>query len=141
MLDSMQPGVTGTVSVVVDDSLTVPGVSSKFPRFDTMPKVFATGYMVAFAECAAMDAMAAHLEDGEDSVGIEVDMTHSAPTAVGMTVTAFAELVEVAGRILTFRVELNDDAGLIGAGLHKRAVINRAKFEAGVEKRRESAQA
>ena len=138
MLDSMQPGISGTLSVVVDESLTVPGVSDKYPRFDAMPQVFATGYMVAFAECAAMEAMAPHMEDGEDSVGIEVNVTHSAPTAVGMTVTALAELVEAEGRILTFRVELHDDAGLIGAGLHKRAVINRAKFDAGVEKRRET---
>lgn len=140
MLESMQPGITGTLSVTVDDSLTVPAVSDKYPRFDAMPKVFATGYMVAFAECAAMEAMAPHLTDGEDSVGIEVDMTHSAPTPVGMSVTAFAELVEVAGRILTFRVELHDDAGLIGAGLHKRAVINRATFDASVEARRGAAQ-
>lgn len=138
MLDSMRPGITGTLSVVVDESLTVPAVSPKYPRFDSMPQVFATGYMVAFAECAAMEAMAEHLEVGEDSVGIEIDVTHTAPTPVGMTVTAFAELVEAEGRILTFRVELHDDVGLIGAGVHKRAVINRAKFDAGVARRRDS---
>ncbi|WP_040284403.1 thioesterase family protein [Tessaracoccus massiliensis] len=138
MLDSMKVGITGTLSVVVDESLTVPGVSDKYPRFDAMPQVFATGFMVAFAECAAMEAMAEHLEEGEDSVGIEIDVTHSAPTPVGMEVKAFAELVEADGRFLTFRVELHDEVGLIGAGLHKRAVINRAKFDASVEKRRMS---
>ena len=138
MLDSMQPGLTGSVSVAIDDSLTVPAVSDAYPRFDTMPRVFATGYMVAFAECAAMEVMAAHLEDGEDSVGIEVNFTHTAPTPVGLTVTAEAELIAVDGRILSFVVRLRDDAGPIGEGTHKRAVINRAKFEAGLEKRRAS---
>lgn len=136
MLDSMLPGLTGTLSVTVDDSLTVPAVSDKYPRFDSMPRVFATGYMVAFAECTAMEAMAPHLEEGEDSVGIGVDFTHTAPTPVGLTVTAEAELLAVEGRILTFKVALRDDAGPIGEGLHKRAVINREKFDAGVEKRR-----
>ncbi|SDY40762.1 fluoroacetyl-CoA thioesterase [Tessaracoccus flavus] len=134
----MRPGITGTLSVTVDESLTVPEVSSKYPRFAEMPQVFATGYMVAFAECTAMEAMAPHLDEGEDSVGIGVDMTHTAPTPVGLTVTAVAELVEVDGRILTFTVTLSDDAGPIGEGRHTRAVINREKFDAGVQRRRES---
>ncbi|HHT13463.1 MAG TPA: thioesterase family protein [Propionibacterium sp.] len=134
----MKPGITGTLSITVDDSLTVPSVSEQYPRFDAMPRVFATGYMVAFAECTSMEAMAPHMDDGEDSVGVGVDFTHTAPTPVGFTVTADAELVEVDGRFLTFTVTLRDDAGVIGEGTHRRAVIDRAKFDAGVEKRRSS---
>lgn len=135
MKSNLQPGATGEVSVLVDDSLTVPGVSDAYPGFADMPRVFATGYMVAFAECAAMAVIAEHLDDGESSVGIDVNFTHTAATAVGMTVTARAELLAVEGKVLSFRVELWDDAGPIGSGTHKRAVIDRGRFEVGVAKR------
>ncbi|MDO5677126.1 MAG: thioesterase family protein [Propionibacteriaceae bacterium] len=135
MKQSLIPGLTASVEVVVDDSLTVPHVSDKYPGFAEMPSVFATGYMVAFAECAAMAVIAEHLEEGESSVGVHVDIAHTAATAVGMTVIATAELLEVDGRFLTFRVDLVDDAGPIGGGSHKRAVILRDKFDASVAKR------
>ena len=139
MKDTLVPGLTASVQVEVDDSLTVPQVSSKYPGFAEMPSVFATGYMVAFAECAAMAVIADHLDDGESSVGIHVDISHTAATAVGMTVTAQAELIEANGRFLTFRVALHDDAGPIGEGTHQRAVIVREKFDASVAKRAASA--
>ncbi len=139
MKSSLVPGLTAQVSVTVDDSLTVPAVSDAYPGFADMPRVFATGYMVAFAECAAMAVIAEHLDEGESSVGIDVNISHTAATAVGMTVTAHAELLEVDGKVLTFRVSLEDEAGPIGQGSHKRAVILRDRFDAGVAKRRDSA--
>ena len=43
-------------------------------------------------------------------------------------VEARVELVNVDGRTLTFQVTLSDNEGPIGEGLHKRAVIDQAKF-------------
>ncbi len=135
MRPGLEVGRTHTVSVVVDDSLTVPGVSDAFPGFADMPRVFATAYLVGFAECAAMGAIADFLEDHESSVGIEVNIDHTAATPVGMTVTAVATVTAVEGRVVSFRVELSDDVGPIGRGTHRRAVIDRAAFDARVAKR------
>ncbi|WOQ16357.1 thioesterase family protein [Raineyella sp. W15-4] len=130
MKPGLAPGQTSTVSVQVDDSLTVPAVSGKFPGFADMPRVFATAFLVGFAECAAMGALADYLEPHEGSVGIDVRFDHTAATPVGMTVTATAEVTAVAGRIVTFHVVLRDDEEQIGEGSHQRAIIDRRKFDA-----------
>lgn len=139
MLDGLTVGATASVSVVVDDTLTVPAVSAKFPRFDTMPRVFATAYLVGFAECAAMAVLHPFLDDGESSVGVKVDFDHTAATPVGLTVTAQATVTAVEGRLLTFDVVLRDDLDEIGRGTHRRAVIDRAKFDARVAKKADAA--
>lgn len=125
-------GARGSVTITVDESLTVPAVSSQYPRFDTMPPVFATAYMVGLAECAAMDALHPALEEGESSVGIDVRFVHTAATPVGMQVTAQAEVTAVDGRVVSFEVVLRDEVDEIGRGTHQRALINQAKFEARV---------
>ena len=139
MKDGLTVGATASVSVVVDDSLTVPAVSDRFPRFDTMPRVFATAYLVGFAECAAMAVLHPHLDEGESSVGVEVHVGHTAATPVGMTVTAEATVTAVDGRLVSFEVVLRDDLDEIGRGTHRRAVIDRAKFDARVAKKADAA--
>ena len=126
----LQVGASHTVSVIVDRTLTVPAVSAAYPGFAEMPEVFATAYMVGFAECAAMGVLAPALEPGEGSVGVEVAFDHTAATPVGLTVTAVATVTAVEPRLVTFHVELSDDAGPIGRGTHKRAIIDRARFDA-----------
>lgn len=122
-------GRRGRVAITVDESLTVPAVSSQYPRFEDMPPVFATAYMVGLAECAAMDALHPVLEHGESSVGIEVSFEHTAATPIGLTVVAEAEVTAVEGRIVTFEVTLHDSLEPIGKGTHRRAVILRDKFD------------
>lgn len=122
-------GTKGSVTVTVDDALTVPAVSSQYPRFDTMPRVFATAFMVGLAECAAMDALHPVLDEGESSVGIDVRFNHTAATPVGMQVTAEAAVTAIEGRVVNFHVVLRDEVEQIGEGTHQRAVINQAKFE------------
>ncbi|WP_299962340.1 thioesterase family protein [uncultured Roseobacter sp.] len=97
-----------------------------------MPPVFATAYMVAFLEATCIELLAPHLDEGEHTVGIHVDVSHVAATPVGMNVKAQVELVEIAKRTLTFKVFAYDESGLIGEGLHKRAVIHVGMFMAAV---------
>jgi len=139
----MKPGLavgqTHTVSVEVRDDLTVPAVSDRFPGFADMPKVFATAYLIGFAECAAMGCLAPYLEENESSVGVDVAFNHTAATPVGLTVTATAEVTGVSGRLVTFKVRLHDDVEQIGEGTHHRAIIDRGKFEARVARKAEDA--
>ena len=140
MKDTLQPGLVATAALPVSPDLTVPRVHGALRAFDDMPPVFATAFMIAFVEATCIDCLRDHLDDGEHSVGTHVDISHEAATPVGMTVEARVELTAAEGRMLSFRVELRDDAGPIGSGTHTRAVIDMAKFmdRAAVKAERES---
>jgi fluoroacetyl-CoA thioesterase len=45
-----------------------------------------------------------------------------------MVVEASVELIDVQGRALTFKVTCRDEAGLIGEGVHRRAIIDLQRF-------------
>jgi predicted thioesterase len=94
--------------------------------------VFATPEMVRLMERAAVRGLAPFLAPQQQSVGTMVNVKHLAATPLGATVTARAELLAVAGRRLTFKVSAHDGVDLIGEGVHERALIDLAKFEARV---------
>ena len=131
MSPDLKPGLRHVQSLRVDQSLTVPAVSKAF-AFEDMPPVFATAFMVGFIEWACIEALRPYLDAGERTVGIHVDVSHTAATPVGLTVTAEVELVAVEGRKLRFRIACCDDAGPIGEGFHERAIIDVAHFMARV---------
>lgn len=91
-------------------------------------EVFATPAMVALMENAAMNAVAAHLEAEQTTVGSQITTTHIKPSALGATITATATLTAVEGRKLTFAVEAHDGETLIGSGTHTRYIVSRERF-------------
>ena len=99
--------------------------------------VFATPYMIALMENAAVNALAPCMAEGEGSVGTRLEVTHDAATPVGMKVWAEAELTAVEGRKLTFAVRAYDEAGPIGGGVHERFVISVDRFLAKAQRRKE----
>ena len=90
--------------------------------------VYATPCMVALMEGAACEAIAEALPEEKTSVGTELNITHISATPVGLEVRAEAEVIAVDGPSLTFKVEAYDEAGKIGEGTHKRAVITTQRF-------------
>ena len=90
--------------------------------------VYATPCMVALMEGAACEAIEAGLEEGETTVGIELNLKHIAATPVGMEVRAEAEVTAVEGKIITFSIKAFDEAGEIGNATHKRALVNAQRF-------------
>ncbi len=90
--------------------------------------VYATPCMVAMMEGAACEAIAQGLSENETTVGIELNIQHLAATPVGMEVRAEATVTAVEGKIITFEVEAFDEAGTIGKGTHKRALVNTQRF-------------
>ncbi len=90
--------------------------------------VYATPCMVALMEGAACEAIADALGEGETTVGIELNIKHLAATPVGLEVRAEAEVTAVDGKIITFQVRAFDEAGEIGNGTHKRAIVNAQRF-------------
>ena len=128
MKATLRPGLRREVTLKVVDDLTVPRVSPRLAAFADMPPVFVTATMVGLVEAACVERIAPHLDPGERSVGTHVDSSRGAATPVGITVRAAVGPTGVEGGALAFRVSVRDDAGPIGTGTHRRAVIDAARF-------------
>lgn len=128
MNTALAAGLTHQQTLTVAERHTVPLVAPDWPGFADMPPVFATAMMIGFIEQTCIEALRPFLSAAQRTVGTHVDVSHSAATPVGMQVTASVELLEVEGRSLLFKVECRDEAGLIGEGLHRRAIIDLERF-------------
>lgn len=115
-------GMKGEVSTVAERADTAAEVGSGSLL------VYATPCMVALMEGAACEAIAAALPEDKTSVGIELAISHISATPVGLEVRAEAEVTAVEGSILTFQVTAWDEAGKIGEGTHKRAIVSTQRF-------------
>lgn len=137
MKDTLKPGIRFEHRYLVPAAKTVPALYPESEEFVAMPEVFATGFLVGFIEWACIRAINPHLDwPAEQTVGTHIDISHSAATPPGLTVTATVELIEVDGRRLTFAVEAHDGVEIVSRGRHERFVIDRAKFDARVAGKR-----
>lgn len=118
----LKPGIRGVATVKVTPELTANRVASG------VVEVYATPYMIGLMERAASEGVQPYLPPGQSTVGTLLNVTHIAATPVGLTVRAEAELVEVEGRRLVFRVVAYDDVEKIGEGRHERYIIDEARF-------------
>src|ERR1700761_3828243 len=93
-----------------------------------LPQVLATPVMIMAMENAALNAIKVYLEPGESAVGTAIDIRHLAPTPVGVTIIAEAEVTRVEGRRLAFAARARDPVEEIGAGTHERAIVDLARL-------------
>jgi fluoroacetyl-CoA thioesterase len=93
-----------------------------------LPQVLATPVMILMMENAALNAIRPYLEPGESAVGTAIDVRHLAATPVGHTVRAEAEVIEVDGKRIEFRVSARDEMEEIGSGTHQRMLIDLRSF-------------
>jgi predicted thioesterase len=129
----LKAGDTGQAEMVVQpsDTAKVLALSSE----DSFPEVFATSRMIALMELAAARAMRAALQPGQLSVGVSLNVKHTAPTPVGGRVRAVATYQHNDAKLFIFKVEAFDDAGPVGAGEHSRAIIDTERLLQGAAKR------
>ncbi|MFO7495471.1 MAG: thioesterase family protein [Desulfobacterales bacterium] len=129
MKDSLKPGLSFEYRFKVPENKTVPYLYPEIPEGRVMPKVFATGYMVGLFEFACIQAINPHIDwPREQTVGVHVDVSHTAATPPGFTVTVRGRLEKVEGRRLTFRLQADDGVDAISEGVHQRFVIDAEKF-------------
>ena len=124
------PGLKGTVELIVREEHTAPSIGSGRVR------VLATPVMINLIEAAALKAFEHLLDAGYQSLGTHLDVHHVAATPVGMKVVASALVTRVEGRTVYFQVEAKDEKDLIGHGSHERVVVNVAKFDQRVERKK-----
>lgn len=125
-MEGLKPALTGSASLLVEDAHTAANVGS-----GRVP-VLASPTMIALMEAAAVNCIEPHLGAELETLGVHVDVTHTAPTPVGETVTATAELAQIDGRKLVFMVEARDETQTIGKGRHTRVIVDAARFLAKV---------
>lgn len=97
--------------------------------------VLATPVMINLIEAAALAAVEHLLPSGYQSLGIHLDVSHTAATPVGLRVTASAEVSTVEGRTISFRVEARDEFEPIGGGTHQRVVVSVRRFDERVQRK------
>lgn len=130
----MRDGVLTVGSVqkleyVVPPDKTVPHLYPESPEFQTMPEVFATGFLVGLLEWCAILALRPALEDGEDSLGTMIDIRHSAPTPPGARLSVTATCTRIDGTYVEWKVQaIDDDGDVAGRGRHGRNVISTDRF-------------
>ena len=111
----------GTAELVVGPNDLASSISIK--GGDSFPAVLATARMVALMETAAARVLQPFLSPDELSVGVTVDIIHSAPTPPGVVVTANARYTGRDGKLFVFEISAHDEGGEIGRGSHKRAIV------------------
>jgi fluoroacetyl-CoA thioesterase len=141
MKPSLKAGLKHRFAYTVPMNKTVPFTYPEAPEIASMPKVFATGFMIVLMEWACVQLITPHLDAGEGSLGTHVDVSHLAATPPGFTVTVDVECTKVDGRKLEFQVRAHDGVDLIGEGRHERAVVSWDKFNARVAQKTEKVMA
>jgi fluoroacetyl-CoA thioesterase len=129
LLQRIAPGLSGSAEIVVGPEHTAPFVGSG------RIAVLATPVMINLIEAAALAAVEHLLPPGHQSLGIQLDISHTAATPIGMRVAATAEVSRVEGRTITFRVSARDDFETIGGGTHRRVVVSVARFDERVQRK------
>jgi len=102
---------------------------------DDFPEVFATSRMVALMELAAARLMKPLLQDGELSVGVNVNINHIAATPNNEVVNTVATFKGMEGKLFSFEVELFDNGGKAGFGTHTRAIVKTERLLQGAQGR------
>lgn len=121
-MSGLQPGIKGQEHMEVKKGNTAMDVGS-----GSVP-VFATPFLVALMEAAAINAVKDYLPQEMSTVGGRIECKHLSPTPIGMTVTAVAELIEVDKKRLSFKIEAFDEQEKIGESEHDRFLIEEEKF-------------
>ena len=129
LLDRIVPGLIGTAEIVVGPEHTAPFVGSG------RIAVLATPVMINLIEAAALAAVEHLLPAGHQSLGIHLDVSHTAATPIGLRVTATAKVTRVEGRIITFEVTARDEFETIGGGTPRRVVVSVARFDERVQRK------
>ena len=117
MKPTLQTGISATRTFEIDAARTIDFMGEE-------ARVYATPTLVRDIEVTCRDLMLHHLDPGEDSVGVRVEIDHLAATLLGMHVSISVTLAELKGRTAIFDVVARDELDVICRGRHGRFVAN-----------------
>ena len=90
--------------------------------------VFSTPSMCALMESAAASSVNKLLDNGLTTVGVSMNVKHTSPTPLGMTVYCESTLTELDGKRLVFKITAFDRTGVIGTAVHERMIVDAKSF-------------
>ncbi len=128
----LEPGMIHETNLTVQEADT-----ARASGGETLPLVLSTPRMIGYLERTAHQVLLPHLQAGQSSVGVVVNVRHLAATPVGMAVRFRAELLEVEGRRTRFKVEAWDAVEKIAEGEHERFIIDQARFDERLAKKQQ----
>lgn len=130
----LKVGDSWTLEFCVTPNKTVPYLYPESKLFREMPEVFATGFLVGLMEWCCIEHLtqAGLITGNKISLGLGVNIVHSAPCTSGSRVKVFVECLSVRSSSVEWHVIAKVGDLVIGEGTHKRVIVDRAKFENGV---------
>ena len=90
--------------------------------------VLATPMMIMLMEETSRLSVKPYLEEGQETVGTHVNVSHDSAVPVGNKVWCESEIIDIDRRKIVFRVVVYDDEGIVGQGTHERFIIDEKKF-------------
>jgi fluoroacetyl-CoA thioesterase len=120
MKDTLRAGLEKKSKIDVDEKRTI-----AFLGDDS--RVYATPFLLYDIEVVSRELITEHLDGNEDSVGAHVDLTHMAPTPLGMWAEIKVNITAVEGRKVDLSFECNDAMGAIAKGSHSRFIVDKEK--------------
>lgn len=117
MKESLKAGLTTTARITVDDSRTIGFMGDEM-------RVYATPYLLYDVEMTCRDLLLEHLDDGQDSVGTYIDVSHLAATPLGTWVEITVTVESVDGRAVKFEFDARDPVEKICHGKHQRFIVD-----------------
>lgn len=115
-------GIKGRQELVVSEELTAKHIGSGAVL------VFATPMMISLMEKTSQLSVKPYLEEGQETVGTHVDVSHDSAVPVGRKVWCESEVIDIDRRKITFKVAVYDANGIVGQGTHERFIIDVKKF-------------
>ena len=119
----LEAGITNTEATMVTEQNTALALGSG------TVEVFATPAMINLIEYTCARSVEDELESERTTVGTNLNISHDAPTPIGMEVSCKSKLVKVDGRALSFEVEVVDERGTVGRGTHDRFIVDKERFQ------------
>ncbi len=120
MKESLAAGLTTTTRIIVDDSRTI-----SFMGDDG--RVYATPELVRDIEMTCRELLLEQIDEGQDSVGTHIDVSHIAATPIGMWVDITVTVKTLDGRAVSFEISARDPLEQICRGSHTRFIVDIAK--------------
>lgn len=124
---TLEIGDTFKITTTVTNSMTARAFATR--EGEDYPPVLATPFLVSELERVAAAMLAPMIAAGKVSVGVNVNIEHTAPTPVGSTLTSHARFLGPEGRLFGFEVWAEDTGGVVGKGTHVRAIVSLASIE------------
>ena len=130
MKASLVAGIRRVERVAVGESSTIDFLGDEL-------RVYSTPSMVHDVEYACWRLIGEHLDPGETSLGVHVEVDHLGATPIGHRVEIAVTVQSVDGRRVTLGATVRDAAEVVGRGTHVRVVTEVDRLRPRVGSKRE----